>query len=94
MLRHMDAAWEIRHSKMVFGLMIVEGKWGAEAVTLSDHWLAQANEQVLPQTLANSLPLRSVEEREEVVKGFLGVTTWQKVCKEFGVCWLPYEDHV
>lgn len=92
MLRHMDAAWEIRDGKRVLGLMIVEGPGGAEAVTPTDHWLAQGDRQVLPQTLTHSLPHRSVEEQKEIAGGFLGVTTWQKVCEEFDIAWPPCED--
>jgi hypothetical protein len=92
MLRHMDAAWEIRGNKRVLGLMIVEGDGGADAVTVSDHWNSQANAQVLEQTQTDSLPHRSVEARREIAAGFKGVTTWQRVCAEFGIPWPPYED--
>jgi hypothetical protein len=92
MLRHMDAAYEIRGHKRVLGLLIVEGDGGADAVTPSAHWANQANEQVLLQTLTDSLPHRSVEEGKEIAAGFLGVTTWQRVCAEFDVPWPPYND--
>jgi hypothetical protein len=72
--------------------MIVEGQGGAEAVMPTDHWLTQAHEQVLPSTVATSLPHRSAEEREQIVDGFLGVTTWQSVCAEFGISWPPCKD--
>ena len=92
MLRHMDAAWDIRGAKRVLGLMIVEGQGGAEAVTPTDYWLTQTNEQVLLPTLANSLPHRSTEELEQIADGFLGVTTWQRVCAEFRIGWPPCKD--
>jgi hypothetical protein len=92
MLRHMDAAWDIRGGKRLLGLMIVEGHGDAEAVMPTDHWLTQANEQVLPSTLAASLPHRSVDERKQIADGFLGVTTWQRVCAEFGIGWPPCKD--
>jgi hypothetical protein len=91
-LRHMDAAYEIRGAKRVFGMMIVEGNGGADAVTVSDHWIKQAHEQVLEHTLTASLPHRSAEERRNISAGFLGVTTWQRVCREFGIAWPPYVD--
>lgn len=89
MLRHMDAAWEISGGKRVLGLMIVEGQGGADATTPNDHWLTQANDQVLERTLADSLPHRGAVERDQIAKGFLGVTTWQKVCADFGLSWPP-----
>jgi hypothetical protein len=85
----MDAAWDTRSGKRVFGLMIVEGQGGAKAVTPSDHWVSQADKQMLPQTLMDSLPHRSLEEREQIAEGFLGVTTWEKVCAELGITWPP-----
>jgi hypothetical protein len=89
MLRHMDAAWDISDGKRVFGLMIVEGHGGADAITPTDHWLTQANNQVLERTLTESLPHRSSAERSQLANGFLGVTTWQKVCAELGLSWPP-----
>jgi hypothetical protein len=92
MLRHMDAAWEIRGAKRVVGLMIVEGDGGADAVTVSPHWANEARQEVLDQTLIDSLPHRSVEERAEIAAGFLGVTTWQSVCTAFAIQWPPLDD--
>jgi hypothetical protein len=92
MLRHMDAAHEIRGDKRVFGMMIVEGCGGADAVTASDHWVKQARKEILEPTLSDSLPHRSVEERQQIAAGFLGVTTWQRVCAEFSIPWPPYND--
>jgi hypothetical protein len=92
MLRHMDAAWEIRGAKRVLGLMIVEGDGGADAVTVSHHWANEARQQVLDKTLIDSLPHRSVEERRQIAAGFLGVTTWQRVCAAFAITWPPVDD--
>jgi hypothetical protein len=89
MLRHMDAAWEIRGGKRVLGLMVVEGRGGAEAVAPDDHWLIEANAQVLEATMAKSLPHRGVSDRHQIAEGFLGVTTWQRLCAEFGLGWPP-----
>ena len=67
--------------------MIVEGEGQlGEALTPTEHWLAQSREQVMPQTLERSLPHRSLTERERIAEGYLGVTTWQTVCLEFGLC--------
>jgi hypothetical protein len=91
MLRHMDAAWDIRGGKPVFGMMIVKGPGGAEATAPSKHWVTQANDQVLIETLAASLPHREPREREQIAARFLGVTTWQRV-SEFGLGWPPFQD--
>jgi hypothetical protein len=92
MLRHMDAAYEIRGAKRVFGLMIVEGNGGSDAVTVSDHWAKQAQQQILEQTLTDSLPHRNLEEQKQIAAGLLGVTTWQRVCAKFAIGWPPFKD--
>lgn len=89
MLRHMDAAWGVRNGKRVLGLMIVEGPGGADAKAPSDHWLKEGENQIQGPTLGASLPHRTQAEREEIADGFLGVTTWQRVCAEFGLPWPP-----
>lgn len=89
MLRHMDAAWEVRDGRRVLGLMIVEGLGGADPTVPSDHWLKQAGNQVLEPTLSTSLPHRTRAERNQIASGFLGATTWQRVCAEFGLPWPP-----
>lgn len=92
MLRHMDAAWEMRGTKQVLGLMIVEGD--KDATAPNDHWLARADEQVRESTLNASLPHRTVDARAQIAHGFLGATTWQAVCRELGLGWPPGEEAV
>ena len=92
MLRHMGAAWDIRGGKRVLGLMIVEGQGGADAITPDGHWSNEANAQVLETTLADSLPHRSPLERHRIAEGFLGVTTWQRLCSAFALGWPPPQD--
>ena len=48
-----------------------------------------AKEQVSPVLLEKSLPHRTDGERADIAQGFLGVTTWQRVCREFGLPWPP-----
>lgn len=86
MLRHMDAAWEIANGKRIFGLMIVEGD-GADPLTPSNHWLTESSEVVTPKTLEASLPHRSAVDRNMIAGGYLGVTTWQRVCSKLGLAW-------
>jgi hypothetical protein len=92
MLRHMDAAWEIRKNKKVFGMMIVEGPGDAEAITPSGYWLEEAKAQIKSEMMEASLPHRIPEERMEIATDFLGVTTWQRVCSEFHLPWPPIAD--
>lgn len=91
-LRHMDAARELPGNKKTLGLMIVEGPGGADAVTPSEYWQGEADAQVEPQMLKDSLPHRTPQERELIAEGFLGVTTWQRVCSEFRLSWPPAAD--
>lgn len=92
MLRHMDAAMEVRDGRKVLGLMITEGRGGAEATAPSEYWLRQGDLQVQADTLNESLPHRSPAERQEIADGFLGVTTWQRVCADLGLPWPPVDD--
>ncbi len=81
MLRHMDGALEMAAGRTVLGFFIVEGD--------DDHapalWTQAAKDTVAPETLEASLPHRSAAERELIARGFLGVTTWTMVCREFGI---------
>ena len=83
MLRHMDAAWEIRGARRVYGFFVVEAD--ADDGAVPESWIAAAADTVSEKTLRRSLPHRSAEETEGIANGFLGVTTWQAVCSEFGI---------
>lgn len=63
-----------------------------DAITPDDHWLTEADVQVLEESLARSLPHRSLVERHQIAEGFLGVTTWQRLCSAFGLGWPPSRD--
>lgn len=91
-LRHMDAAWEIGGNKLVFGMMIVEGSGGAEAVVPGEHWQMEAEAQIMLSMVDASLPHRTPLERMQISEAFLGVTTWQRVCSELHLPWPPAED--
>ena len=91
MLRHMDAAYEIAGNKKVLGMMIIEGPGGADAVTPSVYWQKEAEAQVAPQMLKASLPHRTPSQRSKIAEGFLGVTTWQRVCSELNLPWPPVQ---
>ena len=82
MWRHIDAAWEIRGSRKVFGFFIVEGEIGAAVPKV---WQEAFKHTLLPECLAASFPHRSAIETSAIAQCFLGGTTWQQVCKEFGL---------
>lgn len=71
MLRHMDAAWEVRGAKRILGLMIVEGE-GPSAVEPGSHWLAEANRQIDDESLLKAYPIDSLKFANRSPRGFLG----------------------
>jgi hypothetical protein len=82
--RHIDAAWEIRGSRMVYGLFIVEGIPDQPTV-VPPHWKVAAEAILKRAAIEGSFPHRSPAERTAIAGGFLGVTTWQAVCDRFGI---------
>jgi hypothetical protein len=81
MLRHMDCAWERRAGQRVLGLFVVE----EENDRLPPGWRTAAEDTVAAKVLAASLPHRTGEERARIAEGFLGIATWEAVCREFGL---------
>ena len=92
MLRHLDCAHACRGTKMVLGLMIVEGTGGANATTVPKVWDDAAAETVSAPILGASLPHRLEAERAAIAESFLGVTTWQAVCATFGIDYSALPD--
>jgi hypothetical protein len=92
MLRLMDTAWEVRGNKRVLGLMIVEGCPEEDPYSPIDHWLKETQDQFCEAALSHSLPHRSATERAEIAAGFLGVATWQYVCRELKLPWPSHDD--
>lgn len=89
MLRHLDCAWEISGGKQVLGFYIVESK-GSESTP--PEWRGFAVDTTNPAMIATSLPHRGPEEQQAIAACFVGVTTWQRVCKEFGIDWAKLPD--
>jgi hypothetical protein len=87
LLRHLDAVWDQRAGRSVYALFIVEGEKGEAGVDVPDHWQHVCAETVDPSVLQASLPHRAPAERADMAKAYLGVTTWQEVCREFGIPW-------
>jgi hypothetical protein len=82
MLRHMDCALEASAGRMVLGLFVVEG---ARDGTVPGVWAKASADTISPAALDSSLPHRSAAERELIARGFLGVTTWQAICRKFAI---------
>jgi hypothetical protein len=83
MWRHIDAAWEIRGRRRVFGFIIVPGHEpdsGAPPVVE-----AAFGEALSEAVLEANFPHRSAKEREAITACFLGGTTWNLVCKAFNI---------
>ena len=86
MLRHIDAAWEIRGDKKhLYGFFIVEGD--SDEMAVPPNWVAAAKGSISEEALNRSLPHRSPSERAALAECFLGVTTWQAVCNCFDISW-------
>jgi hypothetical protein len=92
MWRHIDAAWEIRGRRAVYGFFIVEGSAEAEPDTLPLVWRDACDACRTRDALVLSFPHRSAAEIEAISRCFLGATTWQAVCRHFGIDWnaLPH----
>lgn len=81
MLRHIDCAWEICGGKKVVGFFMVEANPGREDVPT--RWQEFARKTVSADAIASSLPHRGPEEQSAIAGCFAGVTTSQRVCREF-----------
>lgn len=86
LVRHMDAALEIAGTRRVFGLLIVEPTETSDQRP-TKFWLDQMEQQRSDEMLASSLPHRTAAERTLLKNGILGVTTWQRACRQLGVPW-------
>jgi len=85
MLRHLDAVWDIREAKQVYGIYIVEAEAGSPDGKPSAEWQYAVDATVSAEALERSLPHRSAEERVAISDSLLGVTTWQAVCARFEI---------
>jgi hypothetical protein len=85
MLRHLDAAWEHRQGRRIYGLFIVEAENGTPSIEPSSTWHEAVELTVSDKVLNGSMPHRSLEERSQIASALLGVTTWQAVCDEFQI---------
>lgn len=84
MIRHLDAAWEIRQNRRVYGLFVVEAD-GKDSVTAPSMWEEAVTLTTANEALKGSLPHRAPEEQTAIGQALLGVTTWQAICAEFNL---------
>lgn len=87
-LRDMDNAYDIPGSRAVLGLMIVEE---CDEVTFAptQHWLDEAANQVSKEMVEASLPHRTAAVRQQLIDGYLGVTSWRAISARCGLPWPP-----
>jgi hypothetical protein len=90
--RHIDAAWEIRGRRAVYGFFIVEAAPGETAVP--QHWTDAAAACLTSDALRSSFPHRSEAEAKRISQCFLGVATWRQVCDRFRIDWRSLPDRV
>ena len=85
MLRHLDAAWEHRQGRRIYGLYIVEAETGTSSTEPPSTWHEAVESTISEEVLRASLPHRTADERSQIASALLGVTTWQAVCDEFQI---------
>jgi hypothetical protein len=85
MLRHLDAAWEHRQGRRIYGLYIVEAESGTGSTEPPSTWHEAVESTISEEVLRASLPHRTADERSQIASALLGVTTWQAVCDEFQI---------
>jgi hypothetical protein len=85
MLRHLDAAWEYRQGRRIYGLYIVEAESGTSSTEPPSTWHEAVESTISDEVLRASLPHRTSDERSQIASALLGVTTWQAVCDEFQI---------
>ena len=84
MLRHLDAAWDRRGDRQLLGFFIVEGDTG-DSMAVPAHWREAARNTTTSGALAQSMPHRSQEVQQRIGNAFIGVTTWQAVCRALSI---------
>ena len=90
MLRHIDCVWEIAGNRKIVAFFIVEGN--DNDCLVPTVWIEYARQTVAPDAVGSSLPHRGLEEHNGIASCFAGVTTWQRLCKEFNLNWAALPD--
>jgi hypothetical protein len=89
--RHIDGAWEVRGRRQVFGFFIVEGGTDPDVPRA---WRDDVIASLTPEALAASFPHRGAVELAQITSCLLGATTWQAVCREFGIEFAQLPDTI
>jgi hypothetical protein len=89
--RHIDAAYDVRQGRPVYGILIVEA---TDQERIPPLWLDATDQLIEKSVLERSLPHRSDPERHAMRQSFLGVTTWQRILTSFGLDWHDLPDTV
>ena len=81
-LRHLDAALEIRGNRSLYGFFMVEGKSDG---SLPGVWRDACASTLSEEALSGSLPHRGPGDQEVIRNAFLGAVSWQAACDVLGV---------
>lgn len=92
-LRHLDAAWEIRGERQVLGGFIIEGE-KESPFQVPETWKRACQDTPRNETLEAALPHRSLTEKQALGKSFLGAVTWQNLCQRTGLAFTSLPDQV
>jgi hypothetical protein len=82
MLRHLDAALELAGPRRLVGFFVVEADGNGD---VPREWREAARATIDAKALVPSLPHRSEAERKAIADAFIGVTTWQTICRTFSI---------
>lgn len=80
--RHIDAAWGVRGTRKVFGMFVVEGDDRGDVPAV---WMEGLHAARSSEAIAASFPHRAGDEVRQLLECLVGITTWQKVCENFGL---------
>jgi hypothetical protein len=83
-LRHLDAAWEIRGRRSVYGFFVVEADPNDDA-RVPTQWTQAAAATLSGDAVKDSLPHRSGEDQASIAAAMVGITTWQAIVAAIGI---------
>lgn len=76
MWRHIEGAWQVKGTRDVFGIFIVD----SPTEQLPTKWQAAAAAALAVSAIESSFPHRTFEEREALARCFRGIITWRSAC--------------
>jgi hypothetical protein len=93
LLRDLDAIFDQALGRLLVGLLIVEENETATG-SLDDLRREVVAAFTSRKLLARALPHRDREEQRQITGAFLGVTSWQHVCRELEIPWAALPESV